>query len=146
MTWLRCIFWIGTVAYWAVLFYVTHLPPSEVKMPGTFSDKQLHFAAYAVLSLSLGVTLMVTLPGRRWIPVYVVAAAMAYGAIDERTQLFVGRSCELDDWLADTAGACAAAVLLLAVQWFVKPRPLPVGRQLIAGFDGVVPPSAAAES
>jgi VanZ family protein len=147
MTWLRRIFWFGTIAYWAVLFVVTHLPPERVPhMPGTITDKEVHALAYFLLSFALGVTLIVSLPGRRWIPLFVVAVAMAYGAIDERTQLFVGRACELGDWIADVAGAGVAAVILVIVQFFVKPRPLPVGRQLIAGFEGIIPPTAAGEA
>jgi VanZ family protein len=143
MTWLRVIFWIGTICYWGVLFALTHLPPSKIHEPTSITDKQAHFIAYAVLSFSVGATLMVTLPGRRWIPLFVIAMAMAYGAIDERTQPMFGRDCELGDWIADTLGAVSAAVLLFVVGYFVRPRPVAVGRQLMAGFDGVVPPSAA---
>lgn len=143
MTWLRVIFWIGTICYWALLFALTHLPPATIHEPTSITDKQAHFIAYAVLSFSVGITLMVTLPGRRWIPLFVIAMAMAYGAIDERTQPMFGRDCELGDWIADALGAVSAAVVLLLIGLFVKPRSLSVGRQLIAGFDGVVPPSAA---
>ena len=146
MTWLRILFAVGTLAYWGTLFYLTHLPPERVTIPGRFTDKELHFAAYAALSLALGMTLLVTLPRTRWIPLYLVAIGMAYGAIDERTQLFVGRSCELGDWLADVAGASAAAFVIFIVQLFVRSRPLPVGRQLMAGFDGIVPATAAGEA
>jgi VanZ family protein len=147
MTWLRRIFWFGTIAYWIALFVLTHLPPQQaVHIPGTFTDKQVHAVAYLLLSLALGVTLTVSLPGRRWIPMFVVAAAMAYGAIDERTQLFVGRDCELNDWLADVTGACIAAVLLVVIRFFLKPRQLSVGQQLIAGFEGIIPASARGEA
>src|SRR4051812_14758594 len=143
MTRLRVIFWIGTILYWGLLFTLTHLPPSKIHEPTSLTDKQCHFIAYAVLSFSVGVTLMVTLPGRRWIPLFVIALAMAYGAIDERTQPMFGRDCELGDWIADSLGSVAAAVVLFVIAFFVKPRQVPVGRQLIAGFDGAAPSSAA---
>jgi VanZ family protein len=137
-------FWTGAILYWIALCVMTHLPPGQVHIPRVFTDKQIHFAAYMMLSLVLGGAMMVTLPGRRWVPLYVIAVAMAYGAVDERTQLFVGRECELGDWIADVSGASAAAVVLFVAQFFLKSRQVPVGRQLIAGFEGVIPPSAAA--
>jgi VanZ family protein len=142
---LRNIFWIGSIFYWCFLCVLTHLPPSAIREPQGFwlTDKQAHFIAYFVLSFSVGITLMVTLPGRRWIPLFVIALAMAYGAIDERTQPMFGRDCELGDWVADTLGSVAAAAGLFVVSFFIRPRPVSVGRQLIGGFDGTVPPSAA---
>ena len=147
MTWIRRIFWLGTICYWVLLLTLTHMPASKVHVPGMLTDKQCHFLAYFGLSFGLGLTLLMTLPGKRWVPFYVIAVAMAYGAIDERTQLLVGRDCELGDWYADVAGACSAGVLLFIVGLFIKSRrPISTGRHLIAGFDGIVPPSAAAEA
>jgi VanZ family protein len=67
-------------------------------------DKVVHFSVYGLLA-----TLVCrAMPGRAgaW---WALVAVSAYGATDEWHQYFVpGRSTELADWIADTAGAAVA--------------------------------------
>ena len=118
----RTVLWTMTGVYWVALFVMTHLPPSRLpRSPG--NDKLKHFASYLVLSFLLGATLWHAFPSRRrWTPLLVVLAAMAYGVFDEVTQLAVGRSCELNDWLADVGGAASAGAALYLFQVFSARR------------------------
>src|SRR5512143_3634977 len=89
--------------YWAVLFVATHLPPRD--LPATHvNDKLEHATAYFLLSTLLYAGMRVLRPKARGIWWKTALIVLAYGAIDEWTQLFVGRTCDLMDWLADAAG------------------------------------------
>lgn len=70
-------------------------------------DKAVHFSVYGLL----GTLACRAISGRRgaW---WALAAVSAYGATDELHQHFVpGRSTELADWVADTAGAAIAILM-----------------------------------
>ena len=70
-------------------------------------DKVVHFSVYGLL----GTLACRAISGRRgaW---WALAAVSAYGATDEWHQHFVpGRSTELADWVADTAGAAIAILM-----------------------------------
>jgi VanZ family protein len=93
---------IATAIYWITIFALTHVPVTIPKRgPG---DKTIHFVVYAIL----GVLLWLSIKPRRWMIPAMVGMLMVYGAIDELTQPLVGRSCEFNDWLADSAGAVVA--------------------------------------
>ena len=68
------------------------------------SDKVVHFAVYGLLAT------LVCRQGRGWRAAgWTLLAVSAYGATDEWHQSFVpGRSTDLFDWIADTAGAALA--------------------------------------
>jgi len=101
--------------YLAIAFTLTHTPPGEVDLvPSFLSDTILHAVGYTILG-ALSIWLVATnRRGLTW-PVIVITflGLLAYGALDEGTQPWVGRSCELSDWLADAAGAFVG--ILLAV-------------------------------
>jgi VanZ family protein len=121
---LRRIAWGLVILYWGALFALTHTPPDRAPHPPSFlGDKGSHALAYLVLTFLLGFTLWTFGLGRRsrlW-PWITLAAVLAYGAVDEWTQIIVGRDCELLDWVADGIGA-AVAVLLLAVVFRIVRR------------------------
>ncbi len=122
MTKFRRISWAVTILYWGVIFIATHLPPKDVHIPPG-SDKQIHFIAYFLLSSLLGMSLLISRPSRKWVPLFVVAVAMVYGAFDELTQPIMDRSCDIHDWYADVTGASTAAVLLFVITYFVARSP-----------------------
>jgi VanZ family protein len=104
----RRLAWTAAVAWYGVILLAT-LPATVAKeMPEIpHLDKIFHFGAFAVqgglLSLAMG-------PG--WAA---LGLTSLLGALDEGLQTFFpGRTCELADWLADTAGAGLAVVTLLA--------------------------------
>lgn len=119
------------MAYWLALFCATHLPSSALpSMRG--SDKLYHFAAFAGLAFLLAWAL----PTRaRWGRHLAIAGfvAVVYAAVDELTQHFIpGRACELNDFLADSAGIATGLaaytitrLLLAQHRW---------GRRLIEGL------------
>jgi VanZ family protein len=118
----RRMLWVLTGAYWLVLFTLTHLPPEHLPH-GPGGDKFQHFSAYAVLCFILGLTLWQAFPSRRrLIPLLVLLVAGLYGGFDEITQIFVGRDCELNDWLADISGAAFAGAVLYALQVYTVRR------------------------
>ena len=95
--------------YWAALFLGTHRQPGPSGVFDTYAaafDKLLHFLAYAGLAWLLAWACQLRPTGGNWrrtIGLWLLV--VAYGALDETTQLLVGRSCHLYDWLADVAGA-----------------------------------------
>jgi VanZ family protein len=118
----RRMLWVLTGAYWLVLFTLTHLPP-ELVTHGACSDNLHHFSAYGVLSFAVGASLWQAFPSRRRvIPLLVLLVAGLYGGFDEITQIFVGRDCELNDWLADISGAAFAGAVLYALQVYAVRR------------------------
>jgi hypothetical protein len=76
-------------------------------------DKGVHFLVFGLMA-----TLVVRAPGvgRGWVA---VAGVSLFGVLDELRQGFTpGRSMELADWLADTAGAGLAVLLYNGWPWY----------------------------
>jgi VanZ family protein len=87
-------------------------------LPGGLTDHTGHFVGYGVLG---GLALR-GFAGARWQGVTSSAAwrsiliSSIYGVTDEYHQTFVaGRSPAVDDWVADTAGAAVAALVILGI-------------------------------
>ena len=113
-TWRRnALLWLGALAaYWVALFASTHLPDTAVSGPVFDYDKLAHAGAYGILTTLILVSWRRAggapgLGGR----LLVASIVLAYGVVDELTQPFVGRQCELADWLADALGAGLAVGL-----------------------------------
>lgn len=100
----------AVVIYWSAMLLGTHLPARNV--PATpYSDKTLHFVAYAGLAFLLSWTWTTR---RRFLwcgPLFALAVAAGYGGLDEFTQTFIpGRYGDVVDWYYDTAGAAMGIV------------------------------------
>lgn len=104
------VYWLVALAvYWLTLFVGTHLPTQDMAGAAMDHDKLIHFAAYAVLTTMFCIAWRRVggspgLLGRMG----VAAMVLAYGAIDEVSQPYFGRSCDLLDWVADAAGVFCA--------------------------------------
>lgn len=103
-------------AYWVFLFLVTHFP--KLQLPGAppSSDKVLHFVAFGGLAFLFWRFLEAQ--GMRMTPRVVAFSAVVlviYAAIDEYLQQFVGRSTDLEDFLADVGGIVIALAVLSAL-------------------------------
>ncbi len=88
---------------------------SRIAAPGfAHADKAGHFLVYGLLA-----TLLARLgrgPRALWLA---LLATSAYGASDEWHQYFVpGRSCDVMDWLADTAGGALAIACYHGWPWY----------------------------
>ena len=89
----------------ACVFVVTHIPRLAVGTSDSPIDKLVHATAYGVLAALF-------LLARWWRPVWPALAALAaWAALDEITQAIpgLGRTADLDDWLADVTGMSIAA-------------------------------------
>jgi VanZ family protein len=114
----RSYLWWAWIGYWFCLFIVMHIP--KVGVGGLAikgGDKVLHFCLYFLLTW-LGGKAVASRSGHLrlsllalWMLIYIL-----YGAVDEWTQQYVGRTTSLYDWLADSAGVASAAGLL----WFTS--------------------------
>lgn len=115
--------------YWIALIIGTHLPSASLPRM-YFGDKVLHLGAYAGLAFLLSWAI----PTRNGQPAahlpLTFGICVAYGIIDELTQLFVpGRCCCIFDMTADVVGAGIGAVAYLFCRQLIFRFPL--GRRLI---------------
>ncbi len=115
--WKRATEWVAApsllVAYWIGMFAVTHMPLSSTVSSHSHWDKLVHLVLYAGLAFLLACA--ATARGKSGAMVLVVPAAAAtmYGGFDELSQIPVGRSAELADWLADVAGVVVGLAMFL---------------------------------
>jgi len=102
--------------YWLTLAITTHIPRLEPKLPISHPDKWVHAAAFCVLALLLAWnwSLRATFGMRQALLTFAILAA--YGAIDEITQIPVGRHGNLADWAADLLGAALGVTLFIAAR------------------------------
>lgn len=109
--------------YALALIYGTHTPsPPKVVAPLETADKLLHFSAYLGLALLTAVNWRLRRPFGWRQAAIIVALCALFGALDEITQIPVGRDCEWLDWLADVSGSVAGVSLLAAlVTWAFRP-------------------------
>lgn len=121
MVFLRRALIVLTLAYWAVLLTLTHLPTVPI-VGREVSDKLAHGLGYGMLMGLLYLALWVLRPKQRWLAWVALAGVLAYGAVDEWTQPWSGRDCELRDWIADATGAIGAMVMLMIVRWILERR------------------------
>lgn len=82
-----------------------------------FFDKLIHLLLYAVLFLLFVYSLKNQnkyIKLKQYAPAFSLLFTVFYGASDEIHQLFVvNRSCDLYDWLADSAGALLVFLILI---------------------------------
>jgi VanZ family protein len=107
---------LALALYWAAMFIATHIPGTSLPKPSLGLDKVVHFVGYAALAwlAALALRAMGYLNWKTVIAVVVVAAI--YGAIDELLQPYFNRVCDLNDWLADVAGAIFG-LIAFAMSW-----------------------------
>jgi VanZ family protein len=102
--------WQAALAgYWLLLFVATHLPSQTTVLPQAGVDKLIHVAAFALLAGLLATAWHMTaghLTLRHLIWLWL--AVVLYAAVDEWTQIPVGRIGSVADWVADAAGAILA--------------------------------------
>ena len=112
---------IVLAGYLLELLLGTHLPPGTPVL-STFEgfDKVCHFSAYAILAGLLATTWQFAAGeltsrhlGWTWIGVAV------FGALDEITQIPVGRDCSFWDWTADASGAAVGLLVFVWVRYLI---------------------------
>jgi VanZ family protein len=103
--------WLGTLAIFVAMFVGTHMPPAMSNQV-VHHDKMMHFWAY--MALAFGVITSCDLSLGRLQPLHymlVFIGCAIYGAIDELTQIPVGRVADTRDWIFDIAGVFAGLAL-----------------------------------
>ena len=106
--------WLPLIAYCAFIYYQSSHPPPEELPSFNFSDKMLHFAAYAVMGV-LFYRAYHTLPIKKelnWLVLLSMISASLYGVSDEIHQSFVPeRDGSITDVIADILGAICGVYL-----------------------------------
>jgi VanZ family protein len=105
---------ISLLLYWPGIFVLAHIPLPQLVYKAGVSDKSIHFVAYLVLTFLLWFAIS---PNKKvnwrkasvWWVLFVV---VWYGVVDEWLQSYVGRNCDIMDFLTDLAGALAGLILL----------------------------------
>ena len=99
------------VLWVAFTFLLTSIPNPQVDIPLPYVDKIAHFGFYGVMGFLCA--LWQRESGRRALAAVLVGMAFVslVGAVDEVHQHWIpGRSMDLFDWIADTAGGSAGAL------------------------------------
>ena len=108
--------WLPPLLWAGVILFGTSLPQDAVPVQTSKIDKILHFSIYTVFSYLLTRQLLEITT--RWRAAAIaVCIAVVFGALDEwHQQLIPGRSTELADWYADSAGAAVGALACVAIR------------------------------
>ncbi len=99
----------------------SHIPAPDMPDIGV-GDKRLHLAGFFGLGILLWATLAAFGRRRRTRVGLVLTVLPVYAALDELTQPYFQRSCDLTDWCFDLIGAVCALVLAEVVWWFLSRR------------------------
>jgi VanZ family protein len=104
-------------------------PVVSVPHAPTHFDKVAHFGAYGLLATLFG---RVTAVQRwTWLGIWLAIPAVSlFGATDEVHQHFTpGRTMDIFDWVADTAGAITAITLYVYWPRYRRSLEMPLGRR-----------------
>ncbi len=119
------ILWFALLCWACGILWLSSLNPHQLPDAAfVFSDKIIHFIAYAVGGWLAASALRMSRPlaaiaGRIVLAVVIVAT---FGALDETVQTFTpGRTGrDIYDWLADFLGAVSGALLIIPTQSFLE--------------------------
>ena len=112
----RLFLWLPAALFMGVIFYSSSLSDPAPALTRLILDKVLHMSGYALL----GILYCVALRGEglnltRTIVIAIFLTSL-YGASDEWHQRFTpGRTADVKDWFADTAGGTAGAIAFAGV-------------------------------
>ncbi len=145
----RAFLWIPPLVYMTAIFTLSAQPDPLPAVTHLVWDKALHVLEYTVLSLLLCRALHGEGLAVLRAALLALVLTSAYGATDETHQLFVPyRQAGADDWIADTIGGAAGAVLFNTALRRQRPlRRSPPGRsdQRTAPAAHAARPSASAD-
>ena len=104
---------ISLLLYWPAIFVLAHIPIPQLVYKAQVSDKTLHLITYLILVFLLWFAVS---PDKKvnwgkatvWL-VFLVTAG--YGGVDELLQGYVGRSCDIKDFLANLVGVSGGLIL-----------------------------------
>jgi len=104
---------IVLLLYWPIIFVLAHIPIPQLVYKAQVSDKTLHLVVYLILVFLLWFAVS---PDKKvnWSKAavwWVFLITAGYGGIDEILQGYVGRSCDIKDFLADLVGVGLGLIL-----------------------------------
>lgn len=105
---------IALAVYWPLVFTLTHIPVPALARKSGMSDKTMHVMAYFALTFLVWCSLNPYLRvqwnrAKTW---WIAGVLVLYGAIDEIIQGLVGRSADIDDFIANLFGIVFAMGVL----------------------------------
>ena len=107
---------LATTILAAVIAYLTLTPPQPLTFDGLLSDKAYHVIAFAALVFPGAFLYQRSL-------IWLIPAALVFGAAIELVQPLVGRSAEMADFVADVVGvACGLILGLIMRRWWFQLR------------------------
>lgn len=119
----RLLGWL-LLAYWVSILVATHIPSTVVPNLHV-TDKVEHFTAYGLLAMLLCGYAW----AKRWCiwrsTIYPVVIGAVYGAVDELTQPWFSRACDIRDWRADVIGTLLGVAIFTTVRVFLSRRQSP---------------------
>jgi len=100
--------------YWITVFILAHRPIPRWVAEAQVSDKSIHFIAYLILVFLLwfSVRPVAKVNWRKAAVWWIILVMAVYAAADEITQGYVGRQCDVLDFLADMAGTFSGLIIL----------------------------------
>jgi hypothetical protein len=106
--------------YWPAIFWLTHIPVPAVARQSGMSDKEMHILAYFVLTFLVWFAVNPYQKtqwnrAKSWV---VLVGVLGYAAIDEYLQGYVGRSADMQDFIADIFGIILALGLLSLIDFW----------------------------
>lgn len=117
----RVIAWVMLCMYVGLAVTLTHVPRVPSELNG-YSDKSLHFVGYFAYGAFLYTAMGLTLPRQRFVWLIVLLILAGWAALDELTQPYFGRDCDILDWRADMIGVTAAVALLGTLRYFATKK------------------------
>jgi VanZ family protein len=113
MTFRRKITIVVLALYWIVLLVLSHRPIPQLVYQAQVFDKWLHFLAFLNLIFLLWFSVRPESKVHWRSPVVwlLVFVTFAYGAVDEWTQPYFGRTKDIEDFLANALGVSAGLLL-----------------------------------
>lgn len=117
---------IPLIFFSAAIFWFSHQSQPPIPDIGfQWQDKLYHFLAYFIYGLSASLAARAIFPNasRNFVFIFLILTVIIYGASDEFHQSFIpGRSSEFADWIADSLGGIAAALVIIFLS---KKREIP---------------------
>lgn len=105
-------FWLLTLSYMALIFFLSSIESPDIGDLPEFSDKAIHFFEYAVLSVLYYISFRKSGVIRNVLLLSILLATF-YGVTDEYHQSYVaGRFAGIGDVAADLIGSAAGALSL----------------------------------
>ena len=105
---------IPVLLYWPVLALLTSIPIPQLVRRAGVSDKVLHFLAFLILFFLLWFAVSPAKKAKWGKPAvwWVFFIVVIYGAVNERLQLYVGRSADVRDFAANFLGAAGGLIFV----------------------------------